>query len=62
LILKAERTSPRDLDEQLGLGALVERYLTDPRSGRNRQFPLMDLFRQPVYGGWPCRWPSRSGR
>jgi hypothetical protein len=40
---------PRELDEQLGLGALIERYLTDPRSGRNRQFPLMDLFRQSVY-------------
>jgi hypothetical protein len=37
---------PRELDEQLGFGALIERHLTDPRSGRNRQFPLVDLFRQ----------------
>jgi Transposase DDE domain group 1 len=40
---------PRELDERLGLGALVERHLTDPRTGRNRQFPLPDLFRQSVY-------------
>ena len=31
---------PRELDEQLGLGALIERHLTDPCTGRNRQFPL----------------------
>src|SRR5437773_817847 len=40
---------PRALDEPLGLGALIERHLTDPRSGRNRQFPLVDLFRQSIY-------------
>jgi len=40
---------PRELDEQLGLRALIERHLTDPRSGRNRQFPLVDLFRQSIY-------------
>jgi Transposase DDE domain group 1 len=40
---------PRELDERLGLGALIERYLTDPRTGRNSQFPLPDLFRQSVY-------------
>ena len=40
---------PRELDEQLGLGALIERHLTDPRCGRNRQFPLVDLFRQSIY-------------
>ncbi len=40
---------PRALDEQLGVGALIERHLTDPRSGRNRQFPLVDLFRQSIY-------------
>src|SRR2546429_3823140 len=39
----------REMDEQLGLGALIERHLTDPRSGRNRQFPLVDLFRQSIY-------------
>jgi hypothetical protein len=36
---------PRELDEHLGLGALIERHLTDPRSG-NRQFAISDLFRQ----------------
>lgn len=40
---------PRELDEQLGLSALIERHLTDPRTGRNRQSPLLDLFRQSVY-------------
>jgi hypothetical protein len=37
---------PRELDERLGLGALIERHLTDPRTGRNSQFPLPDLFRR----------------
>jgi hypothetical protein len=40
---------PRELDERLGLTALIERHLTDPRTGRNRQFSLADLFRQSVY-------------
>src|SRR5262245_45325905 len=40
---------PRELDERLGLSALIERYLTDPRTGRNSQFPLPDLFRQSIY-------------
>lgn len=40
---------PRELDERLGLSALIERHLTDPRTGRNRQFPLGDLFRQSIY-------------
>ena len=40
---------PRELDRRLGLSALIERHLTDPRTGRNRQFPLADLFRQSVY-------------
>src|SRR5947209_10172827 len=40
---------PRELDERLGLTTLIERHVTDPRSGRNRQFPLPDLFRQSVY-------------
>ena len=39
---------PRELDERLGLSALIERHLTDPRTGRHRQFPLADLFRQSV--------------
>jgi hypothetical protein len=40
---------PRELDERLGLDALIERYLADPRTGHNRQFPLADLFRQSIY-------------
>src|SRR5262245_59285593 len=40
---------PRELDERLGLSALIERHLSDPRTGYNRQFPLADLFRQSVY-------------
>jgi Transposase DDE domain group 1 len=28
---------------------LIERHLSDPRTGRNRQFPLADLFRQSIY-------------
>src|SRR5262245_26346385 len=40
---------PRELDERLGLDALIGRYLTDPRTGHNRQFPLADLFRQSIY-------------
>src|SRR6266545_3321345 len=40
---------PRELDERLGLDTLIERHLTDPRTGRNRQFPLADLFRQSIY-------------
>jgi hypothetical protein len=39
---------PRELDERLGLSALIERHLTDPRTGRNRQFALPDLFRQSI--------------
>jgi hypothetical protein len=37
------------LDERLGLSVLIERHLTDPRTGRNSQFPLRDLFRQSIY-------------
>src|SRR5262249_52402056 len=40
---------PRELDERLGVSALIDRHLPDPRPGRNRQFPLADLFRQSVY-------------
>src|SRR5438132_136795 len=40
---------PRELDERLGLDALIERYLTDPRTGHNRQFSVSDLFRQSIY-------------
>ena len=40
---------PRELDKRLGVDALIEQHLTDPRSGHNRQFPLPDLFRQSIY-------------
>lgn len=40
---------PRELDERLGLSALIARHLADPRTGHNYQFPLPDLFRQSVY-------------
>jgi DDE family transposase len=40
---------PRELDEHLGLSALIERDLCDPRIGRTYQFPLRDLFRQSIY-------------
>jgi hypothetical protein len=40
---------PRELDERLGLSMLIDRHLTDPRTGHNRQFPLPDLFRQSIY-------------
>jgi DDE family transposase len=39
----------REVDEWLGMGALIERYLTDTRRGRNTQLPLADLLRQSVY-------------
>jgi Transposase DDE domain group 1 len=39
----------REMDERLGLGALIEQHLADPRTGHNRQFPLADLFRQSIY-------------
>ena len=34
---------PRELDERLGFSALIERHLGDPRTGRNRQFPLIGI-------------------
>src|SRR5437879_6384421 len=40
---------PRELDERLGLSPLIQRHLCDPRTGRNCQFPLADLFRQSIY-------------
>ena len=39
----------RELDERLGLGALIEEHLTDSRQGTNKQFTLADLLRQSVY-------------
>jgi hypothetical protein len=38
----------RELDERLGLGALIERHLADTR-GKNTQLPLTDLVRHSVY-------------
>ena len=40
---------PRELDERLGLSALIEQHLTDPRTGHDRHFQLPDLFRQFMY-------------
>ena len=39
----------RELDERLGLEALISEYLTDSRQGLNTQFSLADLLRQSVY-------------
>ncbi len=39
----------RELDEQLGLGKLIEEHLADSRQGLNKQFTLADLLRQSVY-------------
>jgi hypothetical protein len=39
----------RELEERLGMGALIEQHLTDTRRGRNTQFLLADLLRQSVY-------------
>ena len=39
----------RELDERLGVSTLIETHLVDFRTGRNKQFPLADLFRQSVY-------------
>jgi hypothetical protein len=30
-------------------GPMIERHLADPRTGRNREFPLPDPFRRSVY-------------
>jgi len=40
---------PRELDERLSFGALIERHRSDPRTGRNAQFTLADLFRESIY-------------
>jgi hypothetical protein len=39
----------RQLDERLGFGDLIQQHLTDPRRGKNTQFPVVDLLRQFVY-------------
>lgn len=38
----------RELDERLGLSALIAEHLTDSR-GKNTQLPMADLLRQAVY-------------
>jgi Transposase DDE domain group 1 len=39
----------RELDERLGMSALMERHLIDSRRGKNVQLPLYDLLRQSIY-------------
>jgi hypothetical protein len=39
----------RELDERLGLSALIVENITDDRSGKNTQLPLPDLLRQSIY-------------
>ena len=39
----------RELDERLGLGKLIDEYLSDSRQGLNKKFPLADLLRQSIY-------------
>jgi hypothetical protein len=39
----------RELDERLGLSALMQRYLIESRHGRKVQLPLSDLLRQSIY-------------
>ena len=39
----------RELDERLGLEAILTEHLSDSRHGLNTQFPLPDLLRQSIY-------------
>ncbi len=39
----------RELDERLGLEAIIAEHLRDSRQGLNTQFPLPDLLRQSIY-------------
>jgi hypothetical protein len=39
----------RELDERLGLSALIAEYILDDRRGKNTQLPLPDLLRQSIY-------------
>src|SRR5258705_2482610 len=56
---------PRELDKRLGLDALIERHLTHPRTGPNRQFPLPDFSVSRSTAAWrgtrtpttPSDWP-----
>jgi Transposase DDE domain group 1 len=46
---RPEKTLRRDFLSNRVRFTLIERHLSDPRTGRNRQFPLADLFRQSIY-------------
>ena len=39
----------RELDERLGLSALIAENIRDDRRGKNTQLPLPDLLRQSIY-------------
>jgi Transposase DDE domain group 1 len=39
----------RELDERLGLSALIVENIMDDRRGKNAQLPLSDLLRQSIY-------------
>ena len=39
----------RELDERLGLSALIVENIMDDRRGKNTQLPLSDLLRQSIY-------------
>jgi hypothetical protein len=39
----------RELDERLGLSALIAENVMDGRRGKNMQLPLSDLLRQSIY-------------
>ena len=39
----------RALDKRLGLGKLIDNYLSDSRQGLNKKFLLADLLRQSIY-------------
>jgi hypothetical protein len=39
----------RELDERLGLSALIAKNMMDDRRGKNTQLPLPDLLRQSIY-------------
>ena len=39
----------RELDERLGLSALITKNIMDDRRGKNTQLPLPDLLRQSIY-------------
>ena len=53
----------REMDERLGLGALIEQHLADPRTGHNRQCPVADLVaRRQSSGGGAVQRGTRMRR